>query len=279
MKNKYNYPSVIVKAIENSAKEYDAGTSFITASSITTPPRIFWLSKRYAEEIKEGVDVSDRVASLLGTSVHYMIEKAAEGDKDSISEMRFHGKIGGEKVSAQIDHYSRSTKTLSDFKVTSIAALTKGAKKEWEYQLNMQRFLLPYEVEKLQIVGIAKDWSSGKARHDKDYPPTPIVVVDIPLWAEGTYEPLEECVKRLKENEHVADEDLPSCTDEEKWKGETVYALYKKGSKRATKLFSSQIAALAAQSSIPNSTIQEREGESRRCKICAVRKWCNDYTE
>lgn len=273
MRNKYKYPDVVVRAIENSAADYHPGDSFISASSITKPPRIFWLEKRYRDEISASEDVSDRVMSLLGTSVHYMLEKAVEGDKDSISEVRYSGEIRGKKVSAQIDHYCHRTKTLSDFKVTTIKSLS-GIKKEWEYQLNLQRYLLPYKVEKIQIIGFAKDWSFIKKRFNDSYPPSALIVVDIPMWSkEETEERIGECIDRLVNSENLSDIELPMCTDEERWKSKEVYAFYKGNSKKA-KLYESQIEALEAKAKEPDSRIEVREGEAKRCQFCQVKRWC-----
>lgn len=275
--NKHRLPKVLVDAIKQSTEEYTAGDSFISASAILTSPRQYWLRRRHKKEIVQ--DAADLVWSLLGTSVHYMAEMAGKRSDDAISEERFFSDILGEKVSAQIDYYSKSDKTLTDFKVTTVYSM-KSVKKEWEYQLNMQRWLMHkhgYDVDELQIVAIGRDWSKRNAQYNSDYPSTQVKVIKIPIWTiEETEKKLEDIVARLVAGEQFSDDTLPECTKEERWEGGTVYAVKKEGSKRAVKLYDSKIEAISHAGKV-SGFVEERAGSPKKCEFCQVSKWCNQY--
>ena len=68
--NKYNLPQVIERAVRNDT--YDSSGSDISATSLYKPPRILRYMQEYKYEIEQ--DVSDMLFSLLGQSVHHVIE-------------------------------------------------------------------------------------------------------------------------------------------------------------------------------------------------------------
>ena len=132
--NKMNLPLAIKRAVENDP--YDPSGSDISTTRLIAPPLIRSLEIKHKDEIEE--DVSDRIWSLIGQSVHHIIERA-ETEND-LSEIRLFYKdiatTNNWTLSGQFD-YITSDGELIDFKVTSawsaLDALQNG-KDEWEEQ-------------------------------------------------------------------------------------------------------------------------------------------------
>ena len=169
--NHSKLPLAIERAVVNDP--YDSSGSAISTTRLIAPPRIVALQKKHQNEIEE--DVADRIWSLLGQSVHHIIERSAENTND-ISEVRLFYKdddiTNGWTLSGQLDYLS-SEGELMDFKVTSawsaLDAMTKG-KDEWEEQLNVLNFLCRKNPDKINnifvnnmfILAILRDWSKLK---------------------------------------------------------------------------------------------------------------------
>ncbi len=71
--NLSNLPKAIERAVINDPYE---SNSDISTTRLIAPPRIRVLQKRNWDLITE--DVSDRIFSLLGQSVHHVIERAKQ---------------------------------------------------------------------------------------------------------------------------------------------------------------------------------------------------------
>ena len=96
-------------------------------------------------------------------------------------------------------------------------------------------------------------------------------MIEVPLWDLDRQEAyLLERVKAHQEAEP------PPCTDEERWKTETVWALMKEGRKSAVKLYDNPDEAQdAAEKAGKNHSVVCRQGEYRRCaNYCNVSHAC-----
>jgi len=113
--NLSNLPKAIERAVINDPYE---SNSDISTTRLIAPPRIRVLQKRNWDLITE--DVSDRIFSLLGQSVHHVIERAKT--RHEISEKRLFYKddkiTNGWTLSGAFDLLNRDGH-LIDFKVTS----------------------------------------------------------------------------------------------------------------------------------------------------------------
>jgi hypothetical protein len=69
--NKLSLPEGIANAIIYD--EYDKGNADYSVSGLIMPPQIMRLFTLYADQIE--IDVSDRIWTLLGTAVHYVLER------------------------------------------------------------------------------------------------------------------------------------------------------------------------------------------------------------
>jgi hypothetical protein len=269
--NKHGFPDILVRAIRNDS--YSRGKSDISVTSLITPP----FQRQLKERVDQIEDAADRIFSLLGSSVHHMIERAA--GPDDIVEERFFYEVAGKIVSGQCDLLKDGV--LYDFKVTSVWSFINGGKAEWEQQLNLLRLLAAakanatnddrYRADTLKIIAIFRDFQLFKAGSD-GYPAAPAAMIDIPVW------PLEQTADFLSERveAHFAN-DPPPCTDEERWATPEVYAVMKRGRQSAVRLLDSQDAAEAmAKEKGAGHYIELRPKTYRRCEgYCSVSHECD----
>lgn len=284
--NKLNLPEPIVEAIK--AKGYDKGRSDITATGLIEPPRISALKKLHEHEMSE--DAIDLIYSLDGQSLHVVLERAALGlnKEDWIVEKRYYAKFGNVNVGAQIDIFSVKDGLLQDYKKTSVYSVKNGIKEEYAQQMNIQAELLRRNgiiVKKMQIVAILRDWSKREREREvkeygprAKYPEHQVKIIDVPIIdSSEVTQFIEERIALHKQ----ASVTLPLCTKEERWAKDDVWAVLKKGQKRAVRLFNSEEAAQLFLADLDkNHVVGMRQGESTRCEAyCPVAKWCTQFQE
>lgn len=263
--NSLGLPESIVAAVANDP--YNSGGSDISVTRLISPA--YQRKRRMEVEVVE--DVADRIWSLLGQSVHHIIERAYQGT-DAIVEKRFFMPANGWVVSGQVDVISGGS--LDDYKVTSVWSVIGGGKIEWERQLNLLRLLAHHngiEVDRLRIIAILRDWSKPRARVESDYPASQVAVIPVELWS------LERAEQYLLERVMAhQDPDPPPCSDEERWRDADVFAVIRDGRKRATRLYDNEDEAKAdAVDRGPEYSVERRPGGFRRCEgYCDVSAGC-----
>ena len=134
--NRHNVPQEIINAVHND--NYSRGKSTISATGLLQPPRIRLLAQEHYDKLT--IDVSDEIWKLLGQSVHTILERANEDNEDTITEQRMFATVKDWTVSGQTDSIDVKSKTLKDYKVTSVWSIVsalKEGKAEWEQQLNI----------------------------------------------------------------------------------------------------------------------------------------------
>lgn len=289
-----NLPKVIERAVANDP--YDSSGSDISTTRLIAPPRIRILEKNNFDLIKE--DVSDRIFSLLGQSVHHIIERAKQ--KTDIAERRLFYKddaiTNGWTLSGAFDLLTRQG-NLIDFKVTSawsaLDATTNG-KAEWEQQLNVldflcrkkQKELIRYKkevkVKSLSIMAILRDWSKMKVMQSDNYPRKQVVMIPIRRWTEEEQDNYVRTRIKLHQDAEQTNQ-LPLCTAKERWRKEDTYAVMKDGRKTAWRVFNTKEEAsqfLLSQKMIEGKgcSIVFRKGEDVRCQhYCRVNEFCNHF--
>jgi hypothetical protein len=289
-----NLPKAIERAVNNDP--YDSSGSDISTTRLIAPPRIRVLEQRNFDLIKE--DVSDRIFSLLGQSVHHIIERAKL--KVDISERRLFYKddaiTNGWTLSGQFDYLTRDG-NLIDFKVTSawaaLDALTNG-KDEWENQLNVLDFLCrknqkdltrykkEIKVKSLSIMAILRDWSKLKVMQSDNYPRKQVVMIPVRRWSEEQQEIYVKARIKLHQDAEQSKE-LPMCTAKERWRKEDSYAVMKDNRKTAWRVFATKEEAvqfLFSQKMIEGKgcSIVFRKGEDVRCQhYCRVNEFCSHF--
>jgi hypothetical protein len=270
--NKAGLPDAIVWAVLND--RYDAGESHITVTRLIDAPQVRILARRHWEELEE--DVADRIWALLGQVVHGILERA---ETIALTEERLFANIESWRVSGQFDRLVLFPDgTLQDYKLTSVWSVINGGKIEWERQLNCLRLLAHvngYQVERLQIIAILRDWSKGKARRGENYPAIQVQVLDVPVWS------LDEAERymheRVRLHQQAEQGQVPECTAEERWEQPTTYAVRRKGRKTAIRVLENQAEA-EAMAEEAGGYVGVRPGRSVRCEeYCPVSRFCPQF--
>ena len=133
-----------------------------------------------------------------------------------------------------------------------------------------------------------RDWQKSKAKFDKSYPQFQVQKINF-KFTEGDFEFIENFIKErfleLKKYEDVPDEELPMCTDEERWREPTKYAIKKKTNKKASKLHDTLEEAEAHLENLEKEykgqyEIEVREGSDKKClEYCSCCEFCPYYKE
>ena len=292
--NKSNLPKVIERAVINDP--YDSSGSNISTTRLIAPPRIRVLEMRNWDLIED--DVSNRIFSLLGQSVHHIIERSKL--KVDLAERRLFYKddkiTNGWTLSGQFDLLSRQG-DLTDFKVTSawaaLDALTNG-KDEWENQLNVLDFLCrknqktltrykkEVKVKSLNIMAILRDWSKLKVMQSDNYPRKQVVMIPIRRWSEEEQENYVQARIKLHQDAEKADQ-LPLCTAKERWRKEDSYALMLDNRKTARRVLPTreEMDKYMKENKYVEGQgckVVFRAGEDVRCQhYCSVNQFCSHF--
>jgi len=292
--NRSNLPKVIERAVINDP--YDSSGSNISTTRLIAPPRIRVLEMRNWDLIED--DVSNRIFSLLGQSVHHILERSKL--KVDLAERRLFYKddkiTNGWTLSGQFDLLSRQG-DLTDFKVTSawaaLDALTNG-KDEWENQLNVLDFLCrknqktltrykkEVKVKSLNIMAILRDWSKLKVMQSDNYPRKQVVMIPIRRWSEEEQENYVQARIKLHQDAEKSDQ-LPLCTAKERWRKEDSYALMLDNRKTARRVLPTR---QDMDKYMKDNKYVEgqgckvvfRAGEDVRCQhYCSVNQFCSHF--
>tara|TARA_R100001126_G_scaffold84330_1_gene52730 strand:+ start:352 stop:1257 length:906 start_codon:yes stop_codon:yes gene_type:complete len=292
--NKSNLPKVIERAVINDP--YDSSGSNISTTRLIAPPRIRVLEMRNWDLIED--DVSNRIFSLLGQSVHHILERSKL--KVDLAERRLFYKddkiTNGWTLSGQFDLLSRQG-DLTDFKVTSafaaLQALTNG-KDEWENQLNVLDFLCrknqktltrykkEVKVKSLNIMAILRDWSKLKVMQSDNYPRKQVVMIPIRRWSEEEQENYVQARIKLHQDAEKSDQ-LPLCTAKERWRKEDSYALMldnRKTAKRVLPTREEMDKYMKENKYVEGQgcRVVFRAGEDVRCQhYCSVNQFCSHF--
>lgn len=277
--NKHNLPWALVRAARRDT--YSKGESRKSVTQLINSPRIDVLREKH--KVEREADIVDQIWALLGTAVHHILDQGAEDGH--ITEERLYAEVLGWTISGQVDvQYENGVPGIIDYKVTSVWSVMFD-KPEWEQQLNSYAFLVGWAkditVERLQICAILRDWRRADVDRNPDYPPRPIMMVDIPVWSrEKQFAFLKDRVRLHQQAETAAafDQELPLCSDEERWMREQKWAVYKPDRKRAHKIYDDEAAARLDAKEI-GGRVEKRGGEPKRCQgdYCGVANWCSQW--
>lgn len=219
--NKYGLPEAFVRAVENDP--YNKGESDFSATGLANPARASALIEKHFDKIE--IDVTSRVAAIIGQGAHTIAERAARPGID-LCESRLFAKfeVDGKTytISAQVDLYETDTGAVMDWKTTKAYAFSKkagsGQKPEWIEQLNIGAELLRrngHSPKSLQIIALLKDWNKREAG-TSGHPDSEVLCVELPMWDSRTTVTHIEARIRAHVN---AKTQLPQCTTKETWAG------------------------------------------------------------
>jgi len=224
--------------------------------------------------------------SLFGTAVHNILEHGK--DSSHVVEERLHISYNGWNISGAIDLQEITPEgiVLSDYKVTG-AWSVMNEKDDWHNQLNIYAWMVEtikkVPVVKAQIVAIIRDWSARDAATRENYPPSPVAVIDIPVWSLAEREAYINKRLDMHNQAYFATEtggDLPLCDESDMWEKPTLYAVKKDGGVRAKSVHKTKEDAEQALQNLKGYVLEVREGERTRCKsYCPVSSFCSQYKE
>lgn len=313
--NIHNLPDAFVNAVKVDRHRVHGN---ISTTQLIDAPQVRYLRKKFGTN----EDVSDRYFMLLGTAFHTILENSEIANTEARvltqakAILEFHGNVKGAAsmdriirdkyaesinddvllertmtcevddwtISGTVDRAIISTKTIQDYKSTSVYAfMNPEARKKYVPQLNIYAYMLEQQgiiIENLEVVFIFRDWSKGKATPGSNYPPAPIVTVSIPR---RTNEQIEDYMKKRVALHKLQESGTSvACSPKERWSEPNQYAVTKKGGKRAMKKFTVEE---EAEKFIKFNNhkylktgglyIDTRIGGSRRCAdFCAVASSC-----
>ncbi|MBK22687.1 MAG: hypothetical protein CME70_01670, partial [Halobacteriovorax sp.] len=240
--NKANLPRPIVLALSND--DYSKGDADFSVTELIDSPRISQLKTRYADSIKQ--DALDLLYMFDGKAVHYLLEQAGQQieEHEGIVERRLFASHDGMMITGAMDYFDLERNVIQDYKRVSVWEYIFGMKEDRIRQLNLYKLLAEangFSVRGLEIVYLFRDWSEAMSKRTKDYPPEKAAVVKVPMWdKEQTLAYLSERVALHREAREQPDQELYLCSKEERWQGDTTYAVKTHANAaRARKVFDS----------------------------------------
>jgi hypothetical protein len=196
-------------------------------------------------------------------------------------------KIGEETLYGTLDLYEKATKTLFDYKVTSVYKyLYPESRRAWDIQTNTYAWLLRkngFEVDHIKIVAIFRDHTKPKYSVSGDYPQEKILEIPIQVVAQDRMTKYVE--SRMRLHEIAFKEGKSACSGHERWAEADAYAIMAANNPtRALRVLDSAEAAEAEMKSRQHKHqtttlyIEKRLGQNKRCeKYCNVAHVCPQY--
>lgn len=295
-------------AVYLATDDYDYDPTAISATSLLKPIRQTILGKRLPKEFQT-IDILSLVKSRTGTSIHSGLELAwrhnyknaleklgypksvidkviinpPDGSdlRDKIPvylEKRSYRELDGVRYSGKFDLVAEGR--LEDLKTTSTFTYTKGVKdKDYQLQGSIYRWLNPKIItaDHAAIQFIFTDWKAGLVKPGTNYPKIPVIEHKVPLLSLSETEDFIRHKKGLLDRyESYNEMDLPLCTDEELWKGPSVWKYFRKESNvRATKSCDTLAEALEAKAKHNEGIIKEVPGKAKACNYCSAAPICS----
>ena len=276
LRNETNIPLSMAVWLATDFYDHDDDPNTISVTALLKPLRSIILGSRIPGEPE--IDLSAQIASAMGTAIHMNIEEAwNKGDfkksmqklgyPDSVinrvrinppnanqeniipvyMEVRTKKEILGKQISGKFDFVVEGR--LADFKSTSTyTAIKKSNDLKYIQQGSIYRWLNPDIItqDEMDIVYLFTDWSAIKAKTDKNYPQSKILVQKFTLMS------LIETERFIKNKLNLiakyidsSEAEIPLCTKDELWQRDPIFKYYKNPAKksRSTKNFDNIIDA------------------------------------
>lgn len=282
--NKNKLPEPMFQFVLNSSKK--PSMDVIRATELLKGVREIWLTKRHYDDIE--VDVSEMVWAMFGTALHKILEESEEKSYQ-IKEARLSEKVGDLTLSGGFDLYDGKRKIVKDYKTCSVWKILYDDMKDWKKQTAIYSWLLTkagFDVVGAEIIALMKDHSIGKARREASYPPLPVQTFEFP-YTNKEAEEIDAFIKNkmseIADYKDTPDDELPICSDEERWYSGTKYAVKKGKNKTALRVLDSMEEAeqwMQDNEHRGGTDVEVRLGENRKClDYCSAREFCNYYHE
>lgn len=288
---------------------YDHDADTISATALLKPLRQIVLGARVPKE-DALVDVSNLVASRMGSAIHDGIERAwlnhyrdALGylgypsmviDRVRINphpddvgpdcipiylEQRSYRQVEGKTISGKFDFVAEGR--IEDFKSTSVNTWIFNTKDDdFIMQGSIYRWLNPKIVtqDQMAIQFIFTDWSAMQARSGTNYPPKRVMEKILKLHSvEYTEGFIRNKLAQIDHYWNMPEPELPHCSAEELWRKPPQFKYYKNPNKmsRSTKNFESKQDAYIRLAQDGNvGLVVETQGQVVACKYCPAFQVC-----
>jgi len=278
--NKNKLPQPFVDACSS---DYKYKEKRYSVTALLKPIREIMLLRRHNDEIEQ--DVSDMIWALFGTAVHGVLENSNKA-KHLLKEKALEVKFGDYTLSGKSDLYNTASGCVVDYKVTSTFKVVKKDFEDYRLQGLMYAYMLKaigYKVKKAQFVMILRDWQKSKAKFDKEYPQAQVHTVNF-QFNENDYKFIENWLtnkfKEIAEAEKLEDDNLPLCSEQERWSSGNTYAVMKNGRKTALRVLQTKEEAETYMKEKGGDFIDERHGEDRKCQeYCSCCEFCKHYQD
>ena len=276
--NKHQLPEGIVKAV--TTERHNKTDKELSATTLLKGIKEIILTNRHWDKLTD--DVADRIWAIFGTAVHSLLEHEGKYDFSECLLDAIHQDI---RITGKIDNYNMETGTVTDYKTASVWKVIVGDLEDWRMQGLIYAWLLnksDLRIEKCRFVAILKDHSKSKAKYDSSYPQSPVFIYEFPVSLKEFNETetfINERISMYKKNMDKPDDEIPPCTDKERWASETEYVVMKTGNKRAVKKFTNIIDAqkMATEKGVGH-YVETRPGVSKKCaEYCLCCDYCNFY--
>jgi len=282
--NKYDLPQAFVNL---ATEEYQVKPYEYRATSLLKGFKETLINRQFHDQIT--VDVSDMVWLLFGKAVHYMLEQE-ELKPTEVREQRLYMPFGDYTLSGQFDLYDYETKKLTDYKTASVWKIIHEDYDDWYrqgaiYAMLMEQHDMP--VDTVEFVPFLKDHSKTKSLYQGDYPDHAVRKVKFNLttddikWARQFVADKFEDIAMF---EQMNVNDIPPCTEEERWQEPSTFAVMKEGRKSALKVEASEEDAWAwvekkvKEKDLPKVNVEHRPGTNKKClHYCFSSQFCNYY--
>lgn len=274
--NSMNLPQAFCNAV-NLERHNEKGCFSATTLLKGTTSTI--LTDRHFDEIE--VDVADCVWQIWGTAVHKIFE---DSGIDGLKEERFEVPVSHSKVTGRVDLFDEANGILYDWKTASTFKITFNDFSDWKKQGLIYAWLMKQngiEVKKCRFIALLKDHSKSKAKTDTGYPQMPVYNYEFEVTETDLAEIENFITTRiadLEKAELIPDEELPPCSEEERWHQKGKVAVMKEGRKTAIKLFDTKEEAEQNMKALGGTYLEERKGCDRRCsEYCNCNTFCPYY--
>lgn len=286
--NELNLPAPFVDAVR---RDYRYTPKRYSVTSLLKGTREAILQRRHQDEIV--TEVADSAWLIFGSAVHSILENAKETETQ-LKENRIELVMpNGYTLSGIFDLYDDATGVVTDYKTASVWKVIYDEWDDYRKQLLCYCYMLHemgFDAHTGEIVALLKDHSKTKAKTEAEYPKNPVIVKrfeftqndfdEIGQWLELKFHEIEECEK-------LQDDELPICSNDERWYKPGKWAVTKKGNKKATKLFDEDKEAearnyadfLSERDKKPYE-VDFRPGTDSKCmEYCSVCEFCSYWKE
>ena len=290
--NKLGLPKQLVELVSN---DYKPTEHQYSCTTILKPTRQVILERRYNDQIES--DVSDMCWLIFGIAVHSIIENSEEDsgqfkeEKLKVDLGKYFKELDGYYLSGRSDMIDLINKSITDWKTCSAWKIIYKDFEDWRKEMLIYAWAVKdmgFDMDKAEAIAFIKDHNKTKSKTEVNYPKLPIWVEKF-AFTEKDFSEIEEYIYNkflsLKSNENKPDEELPMCSEEERWREPTKYAVKKKANKTASKLHDTLEDAEAHLKNLEEKypdvyEIEVREGTDKKClEYCSCNRFCPYYKE